>query len=167
MKKWKSLSGIACFIWLVLLSACEEDEETPRQTLLLGTWNLSEQSIEQVTVSSGDNSLTFSEEEFVQYLAITGEDVAVDDLRLFSESTDFTFNDDQSYRIEDTANTGNISGTWRLIEDETQLVLQLADQPLVLDIFSLSSNQMQTRFLFNQVDEGIQFEIDFILNFTK
>ena len=167
MKKWRSLGWFACLIWLIVLSACEEDDETSRQTLLLGTWDLSQQSIEQATISSGDNSLTFSEEDFVQYLSCTGEEVTVDDLQLFSASTDFTFNDDQSYQIEDAANAGNISGTWSLNEDQTQLTLQISSEPLIFNILSLTENQMKAGFTFSQIDEGIQLEIDFILTFTK
>lgn len=164
MEKWKNLVWVITLIWL---AACKEEENLPRPTLLLGTWNLNEQSIEQVTISSGDNSLTFSEEEFIQYLAIAGEDVNVDDLRIFPENATFTFEEDQNYQIEDPSNTENIAGTWGLSQDESQLTLQLADQPLVFDILSLSDNQMQTRFSLSQVEEGIRFEIDFILNFVK
>lgn len=166
MRKWKSP------FWMIVpvllgLSACQEDEEIPRQDLLIGTWMLEDQSIEQVTVSSGENQLTFSEEEFIQFLAISGEDTDVESLRLFDENSTFTFSEDRTYVVEDTDGTATIAGDWSLSESETKLTFGIASESLLFTILSLSQNRMQTNFTFNEIDDGILYQIDFIFTFTK
>lgn len=153
---------------VILFSACQDDEDVSRQTLLIGTWSLDEQSIDKVTVSSGENELEFTEEEFIQFLGISGEDITVDELRLFSETTTFTFDEDGSYRINDTDNLETISGTWQLSDDESRVLLSVASNEFItFDIQSLSGSRMKAGFTYSEIDEGTSVQVDFIFMFTK
>lgn len=151
----------------VLLASCHEDEEVPRRSLVTGTWSLDEQSIEQAIVASGSSELELTGEEFIHYLTINGENIMGEELRLFSENTTFTFNKDSSYLIEDTSNSEVIPGSWRLSDNESQLLLNISDETLTFGIQSLSSNLMEVSFTYSEVVDNTSFQIDFKLEFTK
>nr|WKN39888.1 hypothetical protein K4G66_14425 [Tunicatimonas sp. TK19036] len=166
MKYLKKSFWAAAVIW-VILPACQDDEEVSRQSLLIGAWSLDDQSIKKVTVSSGDNELELTEEEFIQYLAIQGENINTGELRLFSENTTFTFAEDGSLLIEGIDNSEYDSGNWELSENQNQLLLRTSREVRTFDIRSLSSKRLEAESTFTQADNGTLYQIDFVFLLTK
>ena len=151
-----------------LLSAGQDDEEISQQTLLSGTWSLDEQYIEKVTVSSVDDDPEFTEEEFIQYLAINGEDIDADELQLFSKNTTFTFHEDSSYRVNDADNSETtITSDWTLNNDEAQFSLSVSNESLIFDIQSLSDTRTDVSFTMGEVTNGALSQINFVFSFSK
>lgn len=166
MKYLKKSFWAIAILWMIS-SSCKDDDEVSRQSLLIGTWSLDGQSINKVTVSSGDNKLELTEEEFIQYLAIEGENINAEELRLFSVNTTFVFSEDSAYRLESTNTSETTSGTWELTENQNQLLLRTSNELRTFDIQSLSGARMNVASTLTLTDNGTLYQIDFVFTLTK
>jgi hypothetical protein len=130
---------IGAFCLLALVTSCGEDEEiVDREPLIIGVWTLESQDITNVSASaSGIGNIPIPESIVNSF---------VDTLTIIPENSEFTFNQDRTYRVRTPQQNSDFSGTWALSDDQNTITLSgleaaealLGSNSLVFVILSIS-----------------------------
>lgn len=116
---WKIAQRIAALALLTFVAACSEDEEAPREPLIIGTWSLESQELTNIIANDvpllGSQDITQAVPEEYRNLAIFPEDATI------------TFNEDRTYVADTPDGDAALTGTWELSDDEQVITISGLD----------------------------------------
>lgn len=186
MKLHTNLLNYCLLVTLLIFSSCQDEEEASRRDMLIGTWEIQsgELSDYAITTELGQVTRSTVQSFAVLYPDILEVDQALEDGTgiLFPSGTTITFNDDNSFVLDDQTEVTN--GNWLLDSDEETITVQTPNtagpNELKFDIASLTDQQIDITLRLTEDDvnleeQGVEnlplevqaFTIDYNFSFTK
>lgn len=168
MKSLTNQIGYLLLAALFITTSCSDDEEDPsRRDLLIGTWEIRTGELVDYSVTvegieiNRDNvgtiALVVPEVNDIVQAIEEGADV------LFPSGTVITFNDDNSFTLDDQ--TEVTTGTWSLSDDEETITVQVVNDlgvdQLDFSIRSLTDQQVDIALRVDEEDVNLEsFDLD-------
>lgn len=135
-----------CISLIALIGCGDDDDQTPSvQSDLIGTWSITstDSSIEINGMSFVQfliDALELTQEEAVEFAALIGEGIEIEDFEDF-EGVKFTFNVDGTYFITDPTD-GDENGTYVVNTDETEVTMTSDGESFVAQIATLTASRL-------------------------
>lgn len=133
---WKITQKVAALLLLAFVAACGEDEEEPREPLIIGTWSLESQELTNIEANIAGGALDITNQVPEEYRNLT----------IFPEDATITFNEDGTYVADTPDGDGVLTGSWELSDDEEIITISGLDEAEAL----LGSNSLP--FTIREID---------------